>query len=400
MRTWKSPDVIVIGGGIVGAFTSYYLMEEGMNVLLVDRGDFASGTSAAGEGGVAIHNKTIGKDMDLARESLRLYDALSRELGREMELRKIGGMIVAETEEEAEALKKRVTSHMPLGIKVRWMDRKETLEEEPCLSGHIAGASICEVEGQINPMATTFAVIRRAKAKGLRVSPFSPVTGIDYGKGKTTAVQAGGRRISTRFVVNAAGAWAPEIGSMVGLKIPISPRRGILVVSEPLPPLVRHFLLEASYMTMKLSPQEMERSSEDRVRKGVGFVIEQTEPGTLVIGSSREFAGYTKKLDFSVLQHILRRAIRFVPMLRQVSGIRFYSGLRPYTPDNLPIVGEVPGIEGFIMAAGHEGSGITLAPVTGKLVSEVVAKKTTSLPIEKLGLSRFQETQERALSRA
>ena len=250
---------------------------------------------------------------------------------------------------------------------------------------------MCEVEGQVNPMATTFAVIQRAKSRGLRVSPFSPITGIDCRKGKTMAVRVGGQRIPTRFVINAAGAWAPEIGRMVGLKIPISPRRGILVVSEPLPPLVRHFLLEASYMTMKLSPQEMERSPEDRVRKGVGFVIEQTKPGTLVLGSSREFAGYTKEVDFSVVQHIIQRGIRFIPMLREVSGIRFYSGLRPYTPDNMPILGEVAGIKGFIMAAGHEGSGITLAPITGKLVSELVAKKVPTIPVGKFNLSRFWE---------
>jgi glycine/D-amino acid oxidase-like deaminating enzyme len=389
MKACRYPDAIVIGGGIVGAFASYYLAEEGLKVLLVDKGDWASGTSAAGEGGIAIHNKTIGRDMDLAKASLILYNHLSEDFGEEMEFRKIGGMIVAETEEEAKVLRKRVKSHSRLGIKVRWMDRKETLEEEPCLSSHVAGASMCEMEGQVNPIATTYAVIRRAKSRGLRILPFSAVTGIDCRKGKTIAVRLGDRRIPTRFVINAAGAWAPGIGRMVGLEIPISPRRGILVVSEPVPPLVHHFLLEASYMTMKLSPEEMERSSDDRIRKGVGFVIEQTKRGNLVLGSSRQFAGYANKLEFSVIRYIVQRCIWFIPRLREVSGIRIYSGLRPYTPDNLPVIGEVPGVEGFIMAAGHEGSGITLAPITGKLVSELVTGKVPTIPVEKFLLSRF-----------
>jgi sarcosine oxidase subunit beta len=389
MKARKFPDVIVIGGGIIGVFTSYYLTEEGLKVLLIEKGDFASGTSGACEGGIAIHNKTIGKDMELAQESVRLYKNLSEDLGEEMEFRQTGGMMIAETEEEAEALKRRAHLHSSLNLGVRWMDRKETLGEEPFLSPHVLGASICEVEGQVNPMGTIFALIRRAKRKGLEISPFSTVTGIDCKKGKAVAVRTGSDTIPTRFVINAAGASAPEIGRMAGLEIPIFPRRGVLVVTETLPPVVRHFITEANYLTMKLSPREMERSSDDRVRKGVGFVIEQTKPGALILGSSRQFAGYSKSLDFSVIRHIIRRGIRFIPMLEEVNGIRIFSGLRPYTPDNLPIIGEVQGIKGFVMAAGHEGSGITLAPITGKVISEVIAQKRTTIPVERFRLSRF-----------
>jgi sarcosine oxidase subunit beta len=261
MKPQKSPDVIVIGGGIIGAFISYYLVKEGLKTLLLDRGDVASGTSAVGEGGIAIHSKTIGKDMELAMESLRLYQNFSADLREEMEFREIGGMTIATTEDEVEILKERVRLHNHLGIGVRWMDRKETLEEEPYLSAQILGASFCEVEGQVNPMATTFAILRRAKTRGLVVSPFSKVTGIDSKRGKVTAVRVRDQRIPTCFVINAAGAWASEIGRMVGLEIPIFPRRGILVVSEPLPPFVRHFLTEASYLGMKLSPRVMTESA-------------------------------------------------------------------------------------------------------------------------------------------
>jgi sarcosine oxidase subunit beta len=390
MKSQKSPEAIVIGGGIIGAFASFYLAKEGVRTLLLDRGDFASETSASCEGGVAIHNKTIGKDMELARESLRLYDELSGELGKEMEFRRMGGMMIAETEEEADRLRERVRMQSHLGIGLRWMDRKEALEEEPCLSGDIAGASFCEVEGQINPMSATYTLLRRARARGMTASSFSNVTGIECKNGKVVAARVGDRRIPTRFIINAAGAWAPDIGRMAGLEIPIAPRRGMLVVSEPLPPVVRHFLTEASYLTMKLSPREMERSRSERVRKGVGFVIEQTQPGTLVLGSSREFAGYTRRLGAPVVQHIIRRGIRFVPMLRNISAIRVYSGLRPYTPDNLPIIGETE-VQGFVMAAGHEGSGITLAPITGKLVSEIVTGKTPTVPVDRFLPSRFSK---------
>jgi sarcosine oxidase subunit beta len=99
--------------------------------------------------------------------------------------------------------------------------------------------------------------------------------------------------------------------------------------------------------------------------------------------------GYSKNLNFSVIQHILNRGIQFIPILKNVAGIRMYSGLRPYTSDNVPIMGETNEVRGFVMAAGHEGSGITLAPITGKLVSEIVTKNMTTLPIERFSLSRF-----------
>lgn len=398
MKAERFPDVIVIGGGgIIGTFISYYLIEEGLRVLLIDKGDFVSETSGAGEGGIAIQNKTIGKDMELAKESLHLYDRLFQDHGEDMEFRNIGGMTVAGTEEAAEFVKERVRLHSHLGLRVSWMSRRETLREEPCLSPHIFGASICEVEGQVNPMAVTFTILRKAKIKGLKVSSFSRVTGIDCRKGRVTAVRAGGQKIPTQFVINAAGASAPEIGRMVGLEVPIYPRRGILVATECLPPVVHHFLTEASYLSIKLSPQEIERSTHDRIRKGVSFVIEQTKSGNLILGSSRQFVGYFKKLDYSVIRQIIQQCIHFFPMLNEVSGIRIFSGLRPYTPDNLPIIGEVPEPEGFVMAAGHEGSGITLAPITGKLISEVVTKKSTTIPLQKFHLTRFRRNREEVI---
>ena len=389
MNSHKSPDVIVIGGGIVGAFASYYLVKEGLEVLLVDKGSIASGTSCAGEGGIAITNKTVGKDMELATESLRLYSQLSEEIGDEMEFRKTGGMSLAETEKDAEILKARLKLHSSLGIKTRWMDQKETIEVEPCLSPHIVGSSICEIEGQINPMGTIFSILQRSKKMGLKVSPFSRVSAIKCNKERVVSVEIGDKTVFTSMVVNAAGPWAPEIGEMVGIKIPISPRRGILLVTEPLPPTVRHFINELSYLSMKLSPEEMARSPDDRFQKGVGFVLEQTKHGNLILGSSRQFVGYRKNVDITVIQHIVRRAIHFAPMFKQVKIIRTYAGLRPYTPDNLPIIGAVPGLEGFMIAAGHEGSGMTLGPITGKLISECIVGKTPTIPIDKFNISRF-----------
>ncbi len=388
MRSRTSPEAIVIGGGIIGAFISFYLAREGVKTLLLDRGDFAAETSASCEGGITIHNKTIGKDMDLAQESLRLYRGLSRELGGEIEYRRVGGMMIAETEEEADRLKERVKAQAHLGIRLKWLDQKEALEEEPCLAQDISGASFCEVEAQINPMAATFALVRNARERGLLTSPFSKVTGIECKNGKVVAVRIGSRRILTRLAMNAAGVWASDIARMVRIEVPIIPRRGMLVVSEPIPPLVRHFLTEASYLTLKLSPKEMERSRSERVRKGVGFVIEQTQAGTLVLGSSRQFAGYTNSVEGSVVRHIIRRGVRFIPSLRKISAIRLYSGLRPYTPDNLPFIGQTE-VEGFLMAAGQEGSGITLAPITGKLVSEIVTGNNPTIPVGRFLLSRF-----------
>jgi sarcosine oxidase subunit beta len=189
--------------------------------------------------------------------------------------------------------------------------------------------------------------------------------------------------VSTSVVVNASGALAAEIGRMAGLEIPIAPRRGQILVTASLPPLLRHCLISAQYVAVKFRP-------ELAAAGGMGFSLEQADSGNILIGSTREFVGFDRRTTFAGIRAIAGRIAPVVPALRRAPVIRTFGGLRPYTPDGLPILGKVTGLEGFIMAAGHEGDGIALSAITGELIADLIATGRTRFPLEPFRLERFK----------
>ena len=212
-------------------------------------------------------------------------------------------------------------------------------------------------------------------------------------KGRVKSVQTDSGEILCKYVVNATGAYAKFIGEMVGLKIPIVPRRGQLIVTEPVPPLIHGEMNCARYITAKFNPELL--GTDEMAKLGVGLSLDQTVNGNLLIGGTREFVGFNKNTTHRALKAVLKHAASIVPAIRDIHVIRSFSGLRPFTPDGLPILGEVPEVPGFIMAAGHEGDGIALSAITGKIISDIIAdgKPSDDLNIDmtKLSLDRFKE---------
>jgi sarcosine oxidase subunit beta len=190
-------------------------------------------------------------------------------------------------------------------------------------------------------------------------------------------------KIGSAVVVNAAGALAAEVGRLVGLKIPITPRRGQILITAALPPLLRHCLISAQYVAAKFNP-------ELAARGGMGFSLEQSDSGNILIGSSREFVGFDRRTTFNGIRTIASRIVPVVPALKRVPVIRTFGGLRPYTPDGLPILGKVAGLDGFIMSAGHEGDGIALSAITGELIADLIATGRTQFPLDAFRLERFE----------
>ena len=199
---------------------------------------------------------------------------------------------------------------------------------------------------------------------------------------RVIAVVTAKGKIETGAVINAAGVYAPGIAAMAGVAVPIKPKRGQLLVSEQRPGLLKPCLLSASYLAAKLQP------SANGGNNG-GLSMDQTRAGNILIGSTRELVGYDKTNTLDGLRQIAARAVRILPELRKMTLIRSFAGLRPYTPDGLPILGKSGGIDGLFIAAGHEGDGITLAAITGKLMSELIVSGETSFPLEPFGPGRF-----------
>lgn len=358
-----SADVVVIGAGIIGCASAYFLARDGYRVILVERGEVASGTASASGGWVIIQDKDTPAAVALARASRKLYDSLQEELG--FALHPTGGLIVATDDAESARLRRQAATATAGGACVDLLDVDVLRHLEPALAADLPAGLFCSEEATVDPEEVCHALVRGTVASGGRVWTSSPVVGITVQHGRITEVATSKERIETATVVCACGAWSPEVARLVGVAVAVIPRRGHIVVTEP-QALVRRPVLEAGYLDGAAHNGEQEEPY------GLRFVLQPAGDAGNLVGSSREFRGFDREPDPDLTRQLWARAFRFVPALGRTRIARTLVGFRPYTPSRRPIIGWA-GPAGFLVATGHEGEGVTLAPVTGKMVSDLVA---------------------------
>ncbi len=376
------PDVVIIGGGIIGCSCAYYLSREGLKVHLLEKAALGSGTSKAGQCHICLWEQPE-ITLRLARASKQLYETLNQEVPFDFEYRRTGSIAVVESPEGMASFAGNVRWLLAWGLDCQLLDASELGEMEPGLAPGIGGGAFFPEDAQVNPMLATLALARGAQNYGAMMRPFTEVTGIELAgnNGRVAAVQTTAGRIPTGCMVNAAGPWSATIGEMAGLQIPVTPRKGHLVVTEPVPENITNckIVLSAGYM--------------DSLKAGASVAVaanlQHTRSAGLVLGSSRQFAGFDRTVDPTVISLMVSRCVQLYPVLAGVHAIRTWTGLRPYTPDLLPIIGPVDPVEGFYLATGHEGLGITMGPITGKLIAQLITGQKPDLPVEELALARF-----------
>ena len=380
-------DAVIIGGGIIGASIAYHLSRAGLSVVLLEKGGLTSGASGACSGKIWLGTKKPGLHLHLAQLSLQLTQEFIDCSPGQVECEKGGEMLLIESESELDDMQAFVENQKKVGIDIRLLDRKETQRIQPGVSDTIAGATYSPVGLSINPMSLVYALAGKAEQSGARILRNTLVRSIEVASKRIHSVTTDQERIRTDFVVNATGVNAPEIGQMVGLTIPITPLQGEKMVTEQIAPIVHIPSTEAGYITIKRNPDRVKQLD----RSGVTCGISQSERGNVYIGASKQFVGPITTNSLDGIKTLALRAIRFFPSLAGVKIIRAYAGLRPHTPDGLPIVGEVDGLKGFIMAAGHGGDGIALSMITGQIIEHIIAGSVSKVPIEPLALKRFQD---------
>lgn len=371
-------DVVVIGGGVSGAAIARALARRGVGVVVVERGEIGSGTTGSGGGGIILQTKRPGPHLTLGLRSARLLREMAPELG-EIGYAMNGALVLLPDAEAARTLEPFLVAQRAAGLPVTVLSRAETRELEPALTGAYAGATYLLpmadgiTDAHVDPTALARAYTRAATDAGAIIHTGTTVTAIRTTNGRITSVVTDQGEIACGVVVNAAGVWAPGIAAMVGLAVPITPRRGQWLRTIPgSMPTVYRPILEAAYLLAKFDPAYGEQSPDPFLRMGGALTLMPRRDGGTFVGNSREFAGFDTTPDSAMTDAILRHATAFMPSLADMPIATRGAGLRPSTPDGLPILGPVDGVGGFVMAAGHEGDGVALSAITGQLIADCI----------------------------
>jgi glycine/D-amino acid oxidase-like deaminating enzyme len=377
-------DVVVVGAGIIGAACAYFAARAGLTVTVVDRGSVGSGTTSRCEGNILVSDKGAGPELDLALASRALWLELAAEQGAEaFELEEKGGLVVATEEPALSGLRAFTTGQAAVGVTAEPVAAGDLRAYEPNLAGDLPGGAYYPQDMQVQPVLAAASLLAAARELGTRVVVGAEVVGAERGgDGRIVAVHTTGETIPTAAVVNAAGTWGAVVGERLGGSVPVLPRRGFILVTEPLPRVVRHKVYSADYV---------DNVASDNAGLETSAVVEGTRGGTVLIGASRERVGFDETLSPEVLRRLAARAVRLFPFLAQVRLMRSYRGFRPYCPDHLPVIGHDRRAPGLLHACGHEGAGIGLAPATGRLIVDLLTGAAPQLDPEPFDPMRFVE---------
>jgi D-hydroxyproline dehydrogenase subunit beta len=379
-----APDVIVVGAGIVGAACARELAVRGVGVTLLDRGEVARGTTGLGEGNVLASDKDRGPELDLTRAGLRLYDELDERLGREARIRRKGALIVHAEQATWNAEPARVERLLADGLRCRLLEPREVRELEPELTGPLLGAAFFPDDVQVAPRLITRALVREAGAAGATVRTGAEVRVISVDGGGVRGVRLrDGTLVAAGAVVLAAGPWSRRLADSAGLDLPVEPRWGQLARLTPHrrePPLLRRKIVDGSYLGSVTSADP---------GLEITTVLETTWEGDVLVGSSRARRGFDHAVDPDVTGAMVARAARLVPAVGDLPVDEVWTGLRPWLPDHLPAIGRSARVPGLWVATGHEGAGIALGPVTGRVLAQAFCGEAPLVDLAPFHPDRF-----------
>ncbi|WP_129305465.1 FAD-binding oxidoreductase [Streptomyces sp. L2] len=374
-----SCDVVVVGAGMVGAACALYAGRAGLDVTVVDRGAVAGGTTGAGEGNLLVSDKGPGPELELALLSGRLWAELAEELGAAVEYEAKGGLVVASTPDALAALHGFAEGQRAAGVVAETVPTDQLAELEPHLAPGLAGGVRYPQDAQVMP---ALAAAHLLHVSGARLCTGRAVTGVlRAAGGAVLGVRTDRGDIHAPAVVNAAGTWGGDVAALAGVRLPVRPRRGFVLVTEPLPRMIRHKVYGADYVADVASDSAALRTSP---------VVEGTAAGPVLIGASRERVGFDRSLSLPAVRALAAGAIGLFPFLERVRALRTYAGFRPYLPDHLPAIGPDPRLPGLFHACGHEGAGIGLATGTGRSIARALTGKPADLDLTPFRPDRFE----------
>lgn len=372
------PHIVVVGAGIVGASTAYYLTQAGVSVTVLDAATPAAGASGASDGAVSVATKRPGPMMRLARQARALYASLSSEGVLSDLFHTRSTYLFARTDEEAALLAQHGNDLSQEGERVRSLTRGELLQRIPGLGANV----LAGLEAPDDGHALGYQIVNRLLARAHIVPRrHAPVRRLSVVNGRVVGVETDTDRIAADVVMIAAGLGSSRF---MGLEDVLIPRKGQLVVTDRAVPTGAALpgpLMSAAYLAAKRAIKP--------ARSGVSLVIDPLRTGQFLIGSSREEARDDLQTNAPTVAEILREALEVYPPVAHQRVIRTFAGVRTATRDGLPIVGHHPHLDGLVIATGFEGDGICLGPLMGAAAACLAQGKDTDIDIAALSPARL-----------
>lgn len=366
-------DTVIVGGGVIGASIAYHLATRGVrNIVVLERDTLGSGSTSKNAGGIRMQFSSE-INVRLSQRSLPRFEAFQEEMGIDPVFRQVGYLFLITAGRDVVPFERSLALWRRLGVPAIRIDRDAVHALFPeIVTDDIRFATFCAKDGHADPNSILQGYVRRARDLGARFVEGAAVTAIDHAGGRVTAVYAGDERIACPLVIDAAGAWAGEVGRLAGVDLPIVPLRRQIFVTERVPDLDREFPLTIEFAS--------------------GLYMHRESGGVLLgMADPKDGPGFDESVNWSFLPDVVERAMARLPLLEQATVRTGWGGLYENTPDRHPIIGRVDGLDGFLCAAGFSGHGLMHAPAVGELVAELIADGQTSLDLSALRAGRFAQ---------
>lgn len=366
-----APDVVIVGGGVIGASIAYHLTARGIrDVLVLERDTLGSGSTSRNAGGIRLQFSSE-VNVRLSQRSLPRFERFADEMGIDIGFRQVGYLFLITEESDVAPFERSLALWARLGVPARRVERDDIRAIFPELAlADVVFGTFCQRDGHADPASILNGYVARARAGGARFREHAAVSAIDVAGGTVRGVRVGDERIACRVVIDAAGPWAGAVGAMVGLDLPIRPLRRHIFVTGPTPDLDHPIPLTIEFATTLYMHGE-----------SGGVLLGMADP--------RDGPGDDQTVNWGFLPQVVERALARVPLLAGTSVRTGWAGLYEATPDRHPILGRAEVADGFVVAAGFSGHGLMHAPATGELIAELVADDRVPPEIAGLGPSRF-----------
>jgi sarcosine oxidase subunit beta len=373
----STADVVIIGGGVIGTSIAYHLAKMGAQGVLVLEKESMLGTGSTGKcaGGIRQQFSTA-VNIRLAMESVRFFERFQQELGADPEFRQYGYLFLATTAEDATTFRQNVALQSSLGLDVYTLTADEAKDLVPaCNVDDVLLATYCASDGYADPHSVLQAFAKGARQLGVEICTATEVTGIRLKGNRMDAVITNRGVIETPIVVNAAGPWLASVARLAGIDLPVVPYRRQIFVTNPFPAIP-----DPVPMVIDFEPSFYFR------KEGPGILMGMTD--------DEEPPSFNTHVDWDFLEQVVEKAVHRAPVLAQAGFMDGWGGLYAVTPDDNPILGPLPEIEGFFCAGGFSGHGFMQSPAVGRVLAELILRGHAEPDISALSIHRLREGRE------